>query len=343
MNDDSKKVRGLSALRAALVACVLGLGSGAMAQSTVNIESRSLLDITLTDGNANASAGEFTINIRDCRRLVADNPDMVFQWRLRSLNPVSPRFGIKLERPQRTCNRTSPAREPDDENCLVLTDDTSLSGQTVQQSISARTLLDLNAPDDCTTLDPGARDYRMIFVFTDPRFVEGLTTVTEFDFSPIRIILDNQRPQTPTVTGLSAGGSSVVVSIEPLDESNVTYRALYSTEPFDVTTPPETLTGVTRSPATASSSIRIESGIQADRTYYVAVIAIDRVGNESFASAPQTVTTVPTVDFWEAYRNAGGGETGGFCASGGPPGRVPVWMAPLALLALRRRREEVAR
>jgi hypothetical protein len=322
---------GISALSA------VGMQGDAVADGTVNVSSRSLLDVTLEDGNARPSSGEYTVNIRDCRRIITDNPDFVFEWRLRSLNPSSPRFGIKLEQPGVSCNRTSPAREPDDDDCLVLTDDASLTGTNVQQTIGARTFFGITDPADCSVGTQSSRDYRMLMVFTDPRFVEGLATTSEFDFSAIRVILDNRRPATPTVSSVQAGGSSIVVRYEALDDANTTYRALYSTELFDTSGPPEQITGVSRTATTTGSSVRIEgSSIQPNQTYFVSLVAIDRVGNESFASAPQEIVTVPTIDFWEAYQGAGGVEAGGYCSATPGRGAGWWWMVGLALLTTRR-------
>ncbi|MCC7536666.1 MAG: fibronectin type III domain-containing protein, partial [Deltaproteobacteria bacterium] len=47
-------------------------------------------------------------------------------------------------------------------------------------------------------------------------------------------------------------------------------------------------------------------GLTVDHTYAVAVITEDEAGNYSTVSAVDCVTTVPTTDFWEAYRAAGG-------------------------------------
>jgi hypothetical protein len=150
------------------------------------------------------------------------------------------------------------------------------------------------------------------------------------------VILDNRRPATPVVTSVQAGGSSIVVRFEPLDDTDVTYRALYATEPFDTSGPPEAIEGVSRTSAGTGSSIRIESGIQPNQVYYVSVIAVDDVGNESFASSNNEIETVPTVDFWEAYQEAGGGEAGGHCASAGTTPAAWWWALGLALAVTRR-------
>ncbi len=69
--------------------------------------------------------------------------------------------------------------------------------------------------------------------------------------------------------------------------------------------------------------------------YYVTVIAYSQAGNPSIDSAPAVEgTPLPTTDFWQAYKEAGGQEKGG-CA-GGPAGAVGL-LGVVAFLALRRR------
>jgi hypothetical protein len=53
-------------------------------------------------------------------------------------------------------------------------------------------------------------------------------------------------------------------------------------------------------------------------TYNVAVAAVDNSGNVGPASAQECDYPAPVNDFWDLYRDAGGGAGGGFCALGGP-------------------------
>jgi hypothetical protein len=53
-------------------------------------------------------------------------------------------------------------------------------------------------------------------------------------------------------------------------------------------------------------------------TYNVAVAAVDNSGNVGPASTQECDYPAPVNDFWDLYRDAGGGAGGGFCALGGP-------------------------
>jgi hypothetical protein len=73
--------------------------------------------------------------------------------------------------------------------------------------------------------------------------------------------------------------------------------------------------------------------------YVVGVTAIDNHGNPSPIEVAYLQTPIPTRDFYQGYRDAGGTAEGGYCAYG--PGR-PGWFAiagvALALVLWRRRR-----
>jgi hypothetical protein len=54
------------------------------------------------------------------------------------------------------------------------------------------------------------------------------------------------------------------------------------------------------------------------KTYAVSVAATDALGNVGRLSDPICETPEPTNDFWQNYKNAGGGSGGGFCSTSGP-------------------------
>ena len=71
-------------------------------------------------------------------------------------------------------------------------------------------------------------------------------------------------------------------------------------------------------------------------TYSVVVYAYSKAGNRSEASAAVSGTPQPVSDFWDQYRQSGGGEKGG-CASGSAGALALLGTA--ALLALARRKK----
>lgn len=83
------------------------------------------------------------------------------------------------------------------------------------------------------------------------------------------------------------------------------------------------------------------------KEYAVAIAAIDQFGNVGPLSTVFCETPEPTTDFWENYKNAGGGAGGGLCSVDGaglPVGSITV-MSVFGLAALgtiRRRRKAAA-
>ncbi len=94
------------------------------------------------------------------------------------------------------------------------------------------------------------------------------------------------------------------------------------------------------SPSQSSTRIGIlQNGI----AYTVGVAAVDNSGNLSPITSGFVQTPVPTVDFYQAYRNAGGQSPGGYCALAGRNvqlGAISLLagVGLLALIVVRRRR-----
>jgi MYXO-CTERM domain-containing protein len=94
-----------------------------------------------------------------------------------------------------------------------------------------------------------------------------------------------------------------------------------------------------RQGATARS-VRIGS-LSNSVEYQVAVIAYDDFDNPSVLSNVDCETPQPVVDFYEAYRRAGGRAGGGLCAvapGAAGPGPLPAALLALALVGAARRR-----
>lgn len=87
--------------------------------------------------------------------------------------------------------------------------------------------------------------------------------------------------------------------------------------------------------ATTEGTSATISGLTLGTTYTIVVYAYSLGGNQSDASAPRMATPAPVLDFWEAYKTAGGTDDGG-CASGGAGPLALLGVA--SLLLLRRRR-----
>ncbi len=83
----------------------------------------------------------------------------------------------------------------------------------------------------------------------------------------------------------------------------------------------------------SGNSVRL-GGLQTGVTYTVVVFAFSQFNNRSPPSVSTTGAPVPVTDFWEAYRDAGGGEQGG-CGAGSA-GAFSALLLPLALWRRRR-------
>lgn len=166
------------------------------------------------------------------------------------------------------------------------------------------------------------------------------------DFS---LILKLTAPEAPSNLSAVAGEKSIQLSFDApaTTDEETTYNAYISTTPDFVAgqyTDDFSVRGIRRIVGGSSTSVTINDGISVGQDYYLVVVAEDSDGNESAVSEVVTVTTVPTNDFYELYRQSGGEDTGGFLCSTtaveapASPLSSLVWLVlgGLALLALRR-------
>jgi hypothetical protein len=80
------------------------------------------------------------------------------------------------------------------------------------------------------------------------------------------------------------------------------------------------------------------TGLSLGTEYFVGVVAVDDYDNESGLSSLVAGTPVNVDDFWEQYKDGGGGEEGGFCFVA-----TAAWGSPMApkVMVLRRFRDQV--
>jgi len=122
--------------------------------------------------------------------------------------------------------------------------------------------------------------------------------------APIRF--DVNRPDPPTITSLSPGETNLKVAwTKPGDDDLDGYMIYYSQEGSEEVNEKTETSG----DATSFTITGLTNGV----TYEVWMTAIDEAENESEDSNTMTGVPEPVQDFYEYYRNNGGGETGGFC------------------------------
>ncbi len=222
--------------------------------------------------------------------------------------------------------------------------DLTITDTAVQVSLSARELFQISDPVDCATVT--SDDEFFVRLTWDPdRSTEGA-----FSTADMRFILDTTRPDAPTLDDALATENTISVgwtdsSASDLDE----YALVYATESFSGGVLPTEVTAAISSARNQrvanneSNSQDVTADLTPEATVYIALASRDQAGNYSELSTVVETTVVDTVDFWEAYRNAGGSEEGGYCAHtpAGAPSHVPgalVILGGLVLAGLRRQR-----
>ncbi len=261
-----------------------------------------------------SGASTVTWGIQDCNNL-PDDEQINFAWSIAGAG--SEQFSVKVQQGSETCS-TSSVSSGDDVCTSVATGELS---DTVSATVTTAQLI--GSSFDCFDEDNDG-SYKVIFVHDQSG--EDAATQAEtftFDFS-----LD--RPTGPTDVEVSAGETALEVSWTAADGID-DYVVFYSTDVTELgnNTEPEQSTGFSK-PATGTS-ITITDNVDGNSTYYVAVLS-QRSADDNLSPFGELVSasTQPTLDFWEAYRAAGGAETGG-CSSSktGAP-----WMAGFAVLGL---------
>lgn len=322
------------ALGGALVAwfCLAAPVAHAQDESPL-VDSASLVTDAAFD-RENISGRVWTANIASCRQLLESDDELTFRWELKTAyTDQTRRYAIKLQRPGGSCDTNSAGQE-NTESCTFLVTNETVGNKTLfEAKIRPSRLFDLTGADDCFTESDGAYDMMLVL----PR-VTVLDDEKKFEPDVVRVRLDTERPEPPPGTIRVTGGErSLSVRWDEAVEAD-RYRVYVSQTPFSAGELPEVITDATTT-SVSSTSANVTGGISANQTYYVGVVSIDESKNESVISAVATVTTQPTVDFWEAYKSAGGREQGGHCAQAGASPGGGLWaLGLLAMLWSRRRR-----
>lgn len=174
------------------------------------------------------------------------------------------------------------------------------------------------------------------FIRIDTRDAAGDDTIESSD---AKLIVDGVRPSAPSGLTATATESRIEVSFTGAADSDIDkYYVFYSTTAFadgDIDPTSASRTPLSDLSTEGSVSISLDSG----ETYYIAVASRDEAGNFSPLSNVVTTAAQETQDFWEAYRGAGGEESGG-CSS--TDGNLSIW-ALLLLLAFFVTRSSVRR
>lgn len=199
--------------------------------------------------------------------------------------------------------------------CTLLTDVESLGDKPYEFDVPFAALLGTARLEDgiagarecCSSVTPLV-DSINVYIYvaeSESNDVDVITVPVEFEY-------DYDPPDVPSSVTVVAAGETVDVSWTKLsdDEDDITYQIYYSTEPFSDRSEVPSGSVVTVSGAKSSTTLQdLEVGIK----YYVSVGAKDIFDNLGELSVNAIATPIETRDGFEAYKDAGGGEDGGFC------------------------------
>jgi len=327
----------LSRLRASaglLVATGLLLTTSvAVAQNTDTIQISATHDFSSVDGDESLVA-----NIRDCRDAVGDSWDFTAKFdsaNYTQSDGTRSDYSLKLERSSGAC--TSELSQSA-ESCELFQAASQIpSTFQVTRAVAFSELTGVESIDDCV-----GQSGTVSFVVVSELIETDSTTInngTSKDPSPISdrfsVTFKTTRPAPPTALAVTAGENNIRVAFTAPSNAptDATYN-LYITSDVDLTAgaEPEPVdeAGVRRVVGSTSTAVVVDSGVSVGVSYQVAVVTVDSDGNESILSEVATVTTSPTNDFYESFRNAGGADQGGFCTTATPT--APVSGSALALL-----------
>ncbi len=278
-------------------ACLLaGRGAAAGDIEGFQVDSIQGLDDLDLDNRIGRTAGaeEHIINQSDCQAYLGGQIEVAWSYTI----PVGAddSYMAKLSGPDKTCS----ANDWEAGECQILVDDgdATVAADRVFTIDMADILGDTCALGSSYTV-------RVYIVLFDNL---GDTYYSE----QIAFTVDLEPPDPPLITEIEAGEGGLRVTLENPDsvgeDDDVRYELHWAQNEFS--SPDDA--GVSSSGSFSTSSYKI-SGLSDGQWYYVRATTFDENDNESALSTPVMGQPQPVTDFFEAYKDAGGGEPGGFC------------------------------
>ncbi len=335
----------------ATASAALLLTSLLAATSTAQAQGAAVAPITISliDSDAAIDTSDATFNLAACRAEQAGSLTVKVSL-AKSTFPLSAnlRFSLKVARTGASCDTAG--LNTTGEGCSLAIDsaaipsavDASDSSRYFQQALVDFNDLfpDITSADNCENLDSVSANLTVVAESID----EATGTKKEIPLSDsFALVLSTIRPPQPDVAlSIEAGESTFQASFQAA--STLNYKLYFGTQAVPPGTQPETLGASFRSASVTPGSNTISSDIlRAGQTFYVALVAVDSINNESLTGTTATFTGVSTLDFFELYKESGGTDPGGFCATTGHaparPGHALLGALLLgALIGLRRAR-----
>jgi hypothetical protein len=242
---------------------------------------------------------EHVVNIEDCRAFVGCTVEI--QWSINRALAGDAAYVIKLSKPGGTCNDQDFTTLGDQCQPTLLKEEQSLPGGSAGAANLKFTIPfeDITGGDCAAGVDQSTKAY---IVIKEVGLFKAQTITFQVDLkAPVAPSLDEgeEGDQSITVKWTDSGNES---------ESDIRYNIYWARERF---------TDDTRDLASLADlrtgrSYQIK-GLQNDVEYWFAVSAVDENDNESPLSALSSAMPLEILDYFEWYKDQGGGERGGFC------------------------------
>lgn len=238
---------------------------------------------------------EHYINIDDCERYAGG--EMEVKLRIDPLPSGSWQYAVAYAPPSKTCSTTTVNPEASEGTCYV----PAAQRELTQTNISFNVSFDRLMGSECQANTEG--EASIYLIIQEP-------SLSQISFQRVIVNVDLRAPVTPTLDKVTGGDERFTAAwSDTSNDSKTKYVVYWSDAPFGE----DDLEDVDSRTDITAKSVAIESKLSNDVTYYVSVAARDKAENESALSTQMEVTPSSTIDFWEAYIGAGGGEGGDFC------------------------------
>jgi hypothetical protein len=244
-----------------------------------------------------STASEHAINIEDCREYGDGSVTVDFAVDMSNYSGYG--YGVAVALPSETCPTDAiDFASAIDTECVTI-ENKGVLDTTFEAEVGFEWL----TGGDC---DAGFEAKSTIYVVISDE------DAANAESEEIVFLVDLLAPASPTIEELLPGDERIEVvyddSVNDAD-SDILYTIYWSTEPID-----DDPSSEVSSATTTSSTYEIEDGTLINgQTYYVRMSATDAYDNQGPLSNEVSTEPVPTEDFWEAYKAAGGTDPGGFC------------------------------
>lgn len=276
------------------------------------------------DQNWSLESSSYNFSISDCKDLFKEDT-IELTWELSS-DPVNDAdFSIK----RGTCSSGDLGDVND--SCFLVESQSTISGTIITWEGSPEEFTGLTEETCSDSTDESTNFYLFYDLDTSDAENEILKEI-------LTINIYASRPDAPENQEFTSGETQIELTWDEVD--NVDNYVVYSsTNRADFDVLPENWGG---SPdrTDGGATTKTITGLTVNTTYYVAVVSEDSHENRSEFPELLEITTVPAVDFWEAYVESGGAEDPNGCThSSTRRTHTPWWIALATLTVLFNRRK----